>query len=801
MKFSISAGFRFTRKKPAVAQTEARRFFPRIMPVNPTSLYGIIGCTVLASVVTLLLAPQLRVPSVTYKIGDIARQDIKAPQDFSVEDTESTEKRKQEKAEEILSVYDFNSRANEDIEKRVNGAFSLMREMLQKSKGRHAFDAEDRLRFQETIKAEVSEHDFAVLVRSGFKDDIKELLLELVLPFAQREIIHSKDQLFRERKRGITLRDIYTRHEIVVNDFSIFIDMAELDMLLRRESRSLFKNQPKELRDVLYNLALKLIEPTVTFNPIETNTRRLTAMENVTPLYYTVQKGEIVVREGTRINEAALVKLKALAELKSKKNMFGILLGYFLLTFLAFHILYCFVATNISNTSIAKITQRDFLFLCGVLIMSWMMIKFCAVSAETFHQEYTTIPPDAYLYAIPFAMTALVVSIVLSPPVASLASILIALFACFLLDGRFSFFVYAFVGSLVAAQGVRYTKERKTIIRAGLSVGGINALLILSLGLINGDVPSMEILIAMGFGFLGGILAAVFATGFVPIIEIIFNYTTDIKLLELADLNQPLLRNLLIAAPGTYHHSILVGILAEAAAEAIHANPLLARVSAYYHDIGKMKKPLYFVENQRDGENKHDRLLPSMSSLIIISHVKDGIELARKHRLGRPIQDIIAQHHGTSCITYFYQKARDLQNEDGQEVTDQDFRYPGPKPQTKEAGIVMLADAVQATSKTLTDPSPSRIQSMVQRIINNIFVDGQLDECELTLKDLHLIGESFNRILNGIFHSRIEYPDSTDREGNGKDLGKKSAKTSSDHSHNDTQDSDRNFERIGIARS
>jgi hypothetical protein len=260
------------------------------------------------------------------------------------------------------------------------------------------------------------------------------------------------------------------------------------------------------------------------------------------------------------------------------------------------------------------------------------------------------------------------------------------------------------------------------------------------------------------------------------------------------------LRNLLISAPGTYHHSILVGILAEAAAEAIQANPLLARVSAYYHDVGKIKKPLYFVENQKSGENKHDRLLPSMSSLIIISHVKDGIEIARQYRLGRPLQDIISQHHGTSCINYFYQKAKELQDNDDQPVTDREFRYPGPKPQTKEAGIVMLADAVQATSKTLTDPAPSRIQGMVQRIINNIFVDGQLDECELTLNDLHLIGESFNRILNGIFHSRIEYPDSTDKEGNGKDLDKKPAKADSDRTRHDTDNGEKDLGRVGIAK-
>jgi putative nucleotidyltransferase with HDIG domain len=300
-------------------------------------------------------------------------------------------------------------------------------------------------------------------------------------------------------------------------------------------------------------------------------------------------------------------------------------------------------------------------------------------------------------------------------------------------------------------------------------------------------------------------LSSILAIGVIPVIEIIFNYTTNIKLLELADLNQPGLRKLLIEAPGTYHHSILVGILSETAAEAISANSLLTRVSAYYHDIGKTRKPLYFVENQQGLENKHDKLLPSMSSLIISAHVKDGLETAKQYHLGKNIQDIILQHHGTSCINYFYRKAIELNAEGNQPVSDKDFRYPGPKPQTKEAGIVMLADAVEASSKTLSEPTPSRIQGMVQQIINSIFADGQLDECELTLKDLHLIADSFNRVLNGIFHSRIEYPDSSEKESNGKpkssDLDKKSAKTGRDQSALDQTNTERDLGRIGIKKS
>jgi len=239
--------------------------------------------------------------------------------------------------------------------------------------------------------------------------------------------------------------------------------------------------------------------------------------------------------------------------------------------------------------------------------------------------------------------------------------------------------------------------------------------------------------------------------------EIAFGFTTDIKLLELSNLDQPILRRLMIEAPGSYHHSVVVGTMVEAAASEIGANSLLAKVCGYYHDIGKIKKPLYFIENQTDGVNKHDKLAPSMSSLILIAHVKDGVEIAKKNKLGQVIIDTIRQSHGTSLISYFFEKAKLLKG--GNSVNIDNYRYPGPKPQTREAGLVMLADAVEAASRTLANPTPSRIQGLVQNLINKIFSDGQLDNCELTLKDLHNIAKNFNKILNGIHHHRIEYPE------------------------------------------
>ena len=266
-------------------------------------------------------------------------------------------------------------------------------------------------------------------------------------------------------------------------------------------------------------------------------------------------------------------------------------------------------------------------------------------------------------------------------------------------------------------------------------------------------------------------------TGTVPLIESLFKYTTNIKLLELANMNNSLLRDLMIQAPGTYHHSIIVGNLVEAAAEAIGANPLLARVGAYYHDIGKVRKPLYFIENLGRQENRHDKLNPSMSALILMAHTKDGVDLAREWKLGEPLEDIIRQHHGTTLMKFFYEKAKNRKEGGDILIDERDYRYPGPKPQSREAALIMLADAVEAASRTLTDPTSARIKGMVQKIINNIFIDGQLDNCELTLKDFHLIAKSFNLILTGMFHQRIDYPEPAFKE---KDLGKTKNGDSSD---------------------
>ncbi len=350
----------------------------------------------------------------------------------------------------------------------------------------------------------------------------------------------------------------------------------------------------------------------------------------------------------------------------------------------------------------------------------------------------------------------------------------------------------------MAAHWIKNCRERKVFIKAGAKLGLLNMVIITGLDIYMFDFSGTKLLWDWGYAFLCGMMTGIVTAGIVPLIEVTFDYTTDIKLLELANLDCPILKRLMLEAPGTYHHSVIIGSMVEAAASAIGANPLLARVCGYYHDIGKINKPLYFIENQKNGKNKHDKLAPSMSSLIIISHIKEGVEIAKENKLGQAILDSIQQHHGTSLISFFYKKATQLKGEDA--VNIDDFRYPGPKPQTREAGLVMLADVIEAASRTLDNPTPSRIQGHVQKFINKIFSDGQLDNCELTLQDLHNIAKSFNKILNGIYHHRIEYSDSVSTnqtKGKNGSSDKQQPKTPKDSSKKPPEDGKSHLKRLG----
>jgi hypothetical protein len=629
-----------------------------------------------------------------------------------------------------------------------------------------------------SIRLPITQREWQVLEKERFNPAIGEDALKIIAPILKKGIVNDKELLDPDAEKGILIRNIQTRG--VRRSFPpfTFLDLKEARAKLRDPAASLSPASGKETSAIVLKIAEYFLRLNLTFNKDETEAKKADAKEKVNPVFFQVKRGEVILRPGERVQEEHLLKIKALKKAQERTHLLTILVGMGLLIFLIIASLYQFATQNIRKVALS---QKDLLFCSTTLLGIIAFLKLFQLSTDVLGGEFFSIPSSSYLYLFPIVTGAMLVRIVLNSEVAIVFSILASYFSAALMGNQLFYFIFTFVGSVIGAHKVARCEQRSIPLKAGLTVGGINILMIFSYGLLSETLFKMTLLSDMMMGFLGGVLASVLVLGIAPILETLFGYTTDIKLLELANMDHPVLKDLILQAPGTYHHSIIVGSLVEAAAKSIAANPLLARVSAYYHDIGKLKKPLYFIENVGGGENKHEHLTYTMSSLILISHVKDGVEMARENRLGERIGHIILQHHGTSLISYFYQKAKEKENPEVESINENDFRYPGPKPQTKEAGIVMLADSVEAASRALADPTPSRIKGLVQRVTNNIFLDGQMEECELTLKDLQKIQESFNRILTAIFHQRIDYPASTSSESplkrNDEDLDSKSAKT------------------------
>jgi putative nucleotidyltransferase with HDIG domain len=398
------------------------------------------------------------------------------------------------------------------------------------------------------------------------------------------------------------------------------------------------------------------------------------------------------------------------------------------------------------------------LYLLGTVVLLGILInRFLLVILQSLGQSFPFIPIHSFYYILPVALGSVLLTVLFDAQTAFGGAIALSILTTLMVTDEVTFLLFGLVGAIVGAFSIRRSQDRTTFFKAGSWVAVANVCTILAFIPIYGwSAPGLAY--DLVGGVVNGVVVALFGSTLLPVLEYLFGTATDLKLLELSNLNHPLLKQLMKTAPGTYHHSLMLGELSEAASEAIDANALLCRVGAYYHDIGKVKKPAYFIENQMDAMNRHDKLSPSLSSLICISHVKDGVEMALEHRLPAAIVDLIPQHHGTRLVTYFYEKAKDSQDPDLGEVKEEDYRYPGPKPQTREAAILMLADAVEAAARTLTDPTPARVQGLVSRIVNVVFIEGELSECDLTLKDLHRIAKAFVRVLTAIHHHRVDYP-------------------------------------------
>jgi hypothetical protein len=611
--------------------------------------------------------------------------------------------------------------------------------------------------FEERVGIEISAGAFDILTENAFDQDISRLLTTIVTQVLSNGVVANKEILLKESDKGITLRNVETMTEAHVLNLKQFFGPDQAKAMVRIVADPLLKGMNYALLNLIVDFSQRLIRPNITFNSHETEARKKIAAQQIKPVMYMIKKGEMLLREGERVTPLQLRKLEKVEGQADFRRV--PLTGSGAVALLAAILIIQYHVRLRARMNSASYGNKDLLFLASIMVAFIIVVKISTTLPDSWFFGLPLSRPESPVgFGIPLAAGAMIVCLFMGMETALIFALALALCASMLLQGGLETFIYFILSCTMASWWLQDCRERKIIIKTGAKLGLLNAFLAavinVHLGIASLSTLSFEVTVA----FLGGLGAGIITAGMAPVVEMVFRYTTDITLLELANLDRPILHRLMLEAPGTYHHCVVVGSLVEAAASEIGANPILAKVCGYYHDIGKLKQPLYFIENQSNGRNKHDKLAPSMSALILIAHVKNGVELARENKLGQVIIDSIQQHHGTSTISYFYEKAKAVKGADSVKIDH--FRYPGPRPQTREAGLVMLADVVEAASRTLENPTPSRIQGLVQNLINKVFTDGQLDHCELTLKDLHRIAKSFNKILNGIHHHRIEYQDS-----------------------------------------
>ncbi|SFJ08844.1 HD family phosphohydrolase [Thermoflavimicrobium dichotomicum] len=503
-------------------------------------------------------------------------------------------------------------------------------------------------------------------------------------------------------------------------------------------------------RFIVRELARKCIIVNEVYDEKKTEKMREVAREEVEAIQ--IRKGQIIVSAGEEITTDQYRKLQVLGLIKEKNNPWPYL-GLALLTGLMLKLLFFYIRRF--HPKMHEDHPKLLMFIL-ILLLTLLSMKIIAIGQNL---KWSTLG-----YFAPVSFGAMLITLLINVELAFGGVMVLGVAASILFNNEnhmlfdFRFALVSFISGATSAFALAGVKRRSSILQAGLIASLTSVVPIIAISFMNpSDMNWQTLLMSTGFGMANGIFSAVLTIGFLPIFESMFGILSPLRLLELGNPNHPLLRKLLIEAPGTYHHSVIVGNLSEAAAEAIGADGLLARVGAYYHDVGKIKRPQFFIENQINRQNPHDKISPNLSKTIIISHARDGVELLKQYKIPKPIQDIAAQHHGTTLIKYFYYKA--LNECNGCKVIEEDYRYPGPKAQFKEAAIVGICDCVEAAVRSLARPTPSRIENLVRKIIRDRLEDGQFDECHLTLKELDIVAKSVCETLQGIFHSRIEYPD------------------------------------------
>lgn len=651
----------------------------------------------------IVLSADIIPDKVSFQVGQVSDRDVVAPRTISYVDSIKTKKLEAEVLASVANVYDLDVAVLTKAEENVGAVFHSARSVLA---DKSLAAGEKRLeRLQQVLPVSLPSLSLNGLVS----------LDEAGLAKAQE---HTVTLLRKYFQRGI--RD----DELNVTRKHIVIETEELGL-------------DQNVEAVVAGLTQQLLKPNYILNVRETDKRKKSALDSIEPVRETIKKGQVVVRRGDVVTVEQIHSMEELGLYKgqlSELRIFG--LSIFVLTVIGMLLgyLYKFAYPVYANDL--------HLVLLGLILLVALLLG----KGAHYYSDF----------AAPIATGALLAAILIDARVGLVVSLALSMLFGVIVDHDLRAVAAALIGSVVGVFSVSKMTHGYSLIKTGLWIAAANFLVIGATGLMQ-QMDAYPVLMQGLLGIFSGIGAAVITTGLLPYLEHTFNITTPLKLLDLAQSNHPLMQRLLLEAPGTYHHSVLLGNLAEAAADLIGADPVTVRVGACYHDIGKIKRPYFFVENQFGAENPHDKIAPSLSTLIVTAHIKDGVDLCREYRLPPVIIDIVQQHHGTMLVSYFYKRA--TENEHGDCVIEADFRYEGPRPQSKEAALIMLADACEAAVRSLAKPNVNRIEAMVRKIIRERLHDGQLDECNLTLRDLNTIGDAYIRILSSMFHTRIEYPD------------------------------------------
>lgn len=662
----------------------------------------------------------------TYEIEkfSIASETIRSP--ITIENKQETERRIRESVQAVEDRYAI---SQEITEERINYIHEI-------------FDAISTL--EEEYSVERKDEDIAVPITEQEKvNRLKQILSEdITSSVSDQTLIQLLQVPKKDREKGRTffLKAVEETLNDGVRTENLQTSLAQVKDNIKYSELS------EDLKSPLSKLTEFAIVENSFFDVELTSEARKEAASNVNPVM--IQAGEILVREGQVITNDIYAKLELVGVLDQQANLFPII-GLVLLI-----LLLCLVIAHEMRVLLlkGKLDQRKMMAIVFVSIIVASMMKVISL--------YTT--TDNYLfYVTPISMGVLLVKLLIHERFSFIFASVMSILASVIFNGEIpgqlniEAGIYCFISQIAAIILLKNTKDRSYFLKAGFGITIVNLTVItLFIFLSFEKYTYMDLLFQGAFGVVSAFLASVLTIGLLPFFETGLGILTDGKLLQLSNPNQPLLKKILTEAPGTYHHSIMVANLSETACEAIGANGLLARVGSYYHDIGKTVRPHYFIENQLSIQNPHDFIEPEESAKIIISHPYDGAEILMKEKMPKEIIDIAKQHHGTSLLKYFYFKAK----ETDQFVEEKDYRYPGPKPQTKEAAIICICDSVEAAVRSLKEPTEEKIEEIVSSIIKDRMTDGQLNECPLTLKELETIQETICNTLKGIFHSRIQYP-------------------------------------------